>query len=538
MFIDRLDIVFDVRDKQSGKRSFATTTYHLGLLAQMQRDSKFISIAGARDDDDKHVNVRQHPQHADIYDANVLRGVGLIIFFALAFISLSSTPHNDVGLTPPNKVYKYHHVIDPRERTRKLPARLQSLLAQSQIVGNHLELVKEGKKTVEEIIHSGVNLAGLGDSDASSGIHGGGIFSSGHIGAGAALRNLKSAPMTLNEVLTFLTSFLRRLSSSNIKNKHATYHGIWTAYHDLTVKWLYPWDQEYLRRMPPRREDGSVYLSVVSFRDEFCMDTLKDAFVKAKHPENIFVGLVQQNCDEEKCHSGVMEGNKMEVVKTDPDCYLLFCSSEIGKKFCNEGNVRLLRMKESEALGPYMARYFASKLWQGEEWYMQIDSHTTFAQDWDVSSIDMLKNAPSDKAVISHYPPPHTADLVEMASVAAPRVCGPVFAANDLECQIIRFEGSYNYDSVKLNTPRFAPFVAAGYLMAHSDILRDVPFDPFLPYLFTGEEIILSARLWTSGYDIFSPTHSVVGHRYVRNHRPKFWESIHRVFTSGVSLSM
>ncbi len=489
-----------------------------------------MSIASRHDDNND--NARQQQPHG----ANALCGLGLmIILFALAFILLASTlVHSDVdvGMTKQTPIKAFKHIaIDSRERTRKLPVRLQSLLAQSQTVGNHLDEVKEGKITVEEIIHSGAHLAGLGDSDASSGIHGGGIGSSAHIGAGAALRNLKSAPMTLNEVLTFLQSFLKRLSSSNIKNKHATYHGIWTAYHDLTLKWLYPWDQEYLRRMPPRREDGSVFLSVVSFRDEFCLDTLKDAFAKAKEPQNIIVGLVQQNC-EEKCQGGIMEG---EEVTADPDCYLLFCSSEIGKKYCNEGNVRLLRMKETEALGPYMARYFASKLWQGEEWYMQIDSHTSFAQDWDASSIDMLKNAPSEKPVISHYPPPHTADLEELTSVAAPRVCGPVFAANELECQIIRFEGSYNYDSVKLTTPRFAPFVAAGYFMAHSDIIRDVPFDPFLPYLFTGEEIILSARLWTSGYDIFSPTHSIVGHRYVRNHRPKFWESIHRVFTAGVS---
>ena len=165
---------------------------------------------------------------------------------------------------------------------------------------------------------------------------------------------------------------------------------------------------------------------------------------------------------------------------------------------------------------------------------MQIDSHMTFAQDWDLESITMLKNAPSDKPVISHYPPPHTADLVEKAKVAAPRLCGPVFATSDLESQIIRLEGSYNYDSVKLKYPRYAPFIAAGYLVAHSDILREVPFDPFLPYIFMGEEILLSARLWTSGYDIFSPTHSLLGHHYVRNHKPKFWESVHRTFSFGV----
>lgn len=394
--------------------------------------------------------------------------------------------------------------------------RLQGLLAQSQIVGDQLQEVKDGKKTVEEAIHQGDNKG----SD---------IGSSAHIDAGVLSRNHKSAPMTSNEILTFFDSFLKKLNSSNIKNKHATHHGIWSAYHDLVAKYLYPWDQEYLRRMPPRRQDGSIYLSVVSFREEFCVETLKEAFNKAKHPENLFVGLVQQNCEEEKCRRG-------NEIGPDPDCYNLFCSSTTGKKYCNNGQIRLLRMKETESLGPYMARYFASKLWIGEQWYMQIDSHMSFLQNWDAFSIQMLEKAPSDKPVISHLPPPNTSNLEEKMEVAAPRLCGPIFATSDIEGQIVRLEGSYNYDRVKIDTPRFAPFVAAGYLIAHSDMLRDVPFDPFLPYLFLGEEILLSARLWTSGYDTFSPTISLVGHRYERNQQPKFWEAIHMAFTNGVSV--
>ena len=41
--------------------------------------------------------------------------------------------------------------------------------------------------------------------------------------------------------------------------------------------------------------------------------------------------------------------------------------------------------------------YVIIKLWYGEEWFMQIDSHMTFAQDWDALSIEMLENAPSNK---------------------------------------------------------------------------------------------------------------------------------------------
>ena len=63
----------------------------------------------------------------------------------------------------------------------------------------------------------------------------------------------------------------------------------------------------------------------------------------------------------------------------------------------------------------------------------------------------------------------------------------------------------------------------------HSPPSLQVPFGPLLPYIFMGEEISMSARLWTSGYDIFSPTTNVLNHYYVRRHYPKFWESVNRL---------
>ena len=63
--------------------------------------------------------------------------------------------------------------------------------------------------------------------------------------------------------------------------------------------------------------------------------------------------------------------------------------------------------------------------------------------------------------------------------------------------------------------------VAAGFFFAPAGFLKEVPFDPFLPWIFMGEEISMSARMWTSGYDIFSPTINVLNHYYVRRHYPK-----------------
>mmetsp|Transcript_7749 Transcript_7749/g.22779 ORF Transcript_7749/g.22779 Transcript_7749/m.22779 type:complete len:127 (-) Transcript_7749:519-899(-) len=92
----------------------------------------------------------------------------------------------------------------------------------------------------------------------------------------------------------------------------------------------------------------------------------------------------------------------------------------------------------------------------------------TFLQDWDDISIKMLKAAPSDKPVLSHYPPSHQMDLAREAGEPSPRLCGPVFAESDLESQIIRLEGGQKWDKHHWDVPRFAPFTAAGYFVSHS----------------------------------------------------------------------
>ena len=368
-----------------------------------------------------------------------------------------------------------------------IPARLRNLRDQHSIIGERLNEIRSGTTTVHEILH-------------------------GHP-TGTHTDHLPQHPMELDEIITYLDTYIHQLHEVLVEAKHATFEGIWQAYHDLTVKTLYPWDRQYLHRMPKRRIDGSVFLSLATYRDENCFNTISNAYSKAKYPDNLFVGLVQQNCHH-NCKTGVLANVTIVDAPPDDDCYQLFCNSPLGKPICANQQVRVLNIDEPESLGPYAARFFASKLWYGESWFMQTDAHMTFATHWDDTSIQMLNNAPSKKPILSHYPPSETYDLDGKRDRPTSRLCGPVFATSDLESQIIRLEGAGLYDQEKLDYPSFAPFTAAGYFVAHSDFLREVPFDPFLPWIFMGEEIIMSSRLWTAGYDIFAPNEAVVGHIY------------------------
>eukprot|EP00546_Thalassionema_frauenfeldii_P007526 CAMPEP_0178916450 /NCGR_PEP_ID=MMETSP0786-20121207/12649_1 /TAXON_ID=186022 /ORGANISM="Thalassionema frauenfeldii, Strain CCMP 1798" /LENGTH=495 /DNA_ID=CAMNT_0020589793 /DNA_START=125 /DNA_END=1612 /DNA_ORIENTATION=- len=332
-------------------------------------------------------------------------------------------------------------------------------------------------------------------------------------------------PMTIDEVTNFLSHWIKQLhqiltNDDNLQNSES----MWKAYHKLTQKELVPWDRQYIRRLPIPRNDDSIFLSIATYRDENCFNTLSWAFGNSSHPDRLFVGLVQQNCYSD-CRSGVISGKGTIEVPPDDDCPELFCQKH--PEYCSQ--IRPLRLKETESLGPYGARFLASKLYGGEQWYMQIDAHMTFLNKWDEITVRSLHKAPSKKPVVSHYPPGHTMDLAEHWAVRpAGRLCGPIFSKPD--GAMIRMEGLKKWDKIKIPIPRFAPFAAAGFLIGTAQLLKEVPFDPFLPWIFMGEEIIMSARLWTSGYDLFSPAQAVVGHIYVRKNKPKFWESMHRYF--------
>jgi [Skp1-protein]-hydroxyproline N-acetylglucosaminyltransferase len=172
-----------------------------------------------------------------------------------------------------------------------------------------------------------------------------------------------------------------------------------------------------------------------------------------------------------------------------------------------------------------MARYLGAKFYRGEQYYLQIDSHSEFVQDWDRKLIKMVDDAPAKLPVISTYPPDSTARWQDSIGY---RMCDSEFAKAQIEWQIVRLGSSMAFDQKIHDVPRYAPFVAAGFFFGPASLLQDVPFDPLLPWIFMGEEISMSARLWTAGYDIFSPTINVLNHYYVRRHYPKFWESVNR----------
>ena len=176
-----------------------------------------------------------------------------------------------------------------------------------------------------------------------------------------------SAP-TLTEIQKNMTVYLHTLHKrlGDLAGPTVTAEAVWEEYLDVTKSTLIRWDDENKHRLPKQKIDNSIFVSLGTYRDPYCPMTIKSLFAKAKYPEKLFIGLLQQNCFEKKCRTGVLVGGKVDFMDTDVDCYKEFCKSVEGQQSnaCNTGQIRLFNVNESESLGPYMARYLGAKFYR------------------------------------------------------------------------------------------------------------------------------------------------------------------------------
>lgn len=251
-------------------------------------------------------------------------------------------------------------------------------------------------------------------------------------------------------------------------------------------------------------EFPTIFVSVAAYRDPACSRTVQQAFAKADHPDKIYVGICQQNNE------------------SDEDCYYKAIETAPYRD-----NIKVMRLSAADAKGPTFARFLVTTLYEGQDFFFQIDSHTLFSPSWDTKLLEEYHKAlalGNDKVVLSHYPKDwdsYKEDPTPEEEQLVPHMCKAFFQEGT---GMLSFEGA----SVQHSTgvPQRHAYIAAGMFFAPAQFLTDVPFDGELSYLFVGEEILLSARAFCAGYNVLSPSVNIVYHFYTREKDPKIWTDL------------
>lgn len=237
----------------------------------------------------------------------------------------------------------------------------------------------------------------------------------------------------------------------------------------------------------------TIFVSIVSYRDPLLIPTMRTAVQTARWPDELHFGIVNQ--------------------------------STVCPKPASGARISYVRIEPEFARGPCFARSIAMSLYDGEDWFFQIDSHMHFDKHWDKRLIEQAKLFTGQRnIVLSSYPNPF---ILENGIV----VTKPV--TREVLYHVVKPGASFTDEHLMLPFeahPRAGtnPFVgfhlAAGCLFAPGSFVQHFPYDPY--FYFHGEEQALALRLFTHGWNIFHPFDLPIYHLYNtpnNSSRPLHW---------------
>eukprot|EP00934_Nitzschia_sp_Nitz4_P001314 Nitzschia sp. Nitz4//scaffold69_size99277//58337//59917//NITZ4_004635-RA/size99277-exonerate_protein2genome-gene-0.66-mRNA-1//1//CDS//3329556721//1314//frame0 len=257
----------------------------------------------------------------------------------------------------------------------------------------------------------------------------------------------------------------------------------------------------------------AFHVLIASFRDRFCARTIHNAFSRAKYPHRLNIRIVDQTLpnstllDDRGCWQGYCE-------RFNPNCHEI------------QSQVRIISVDASLSRGPTWARSRLSAMmrWdylhrnesslldflpvQIDDYCLEIDSHMDFSDYYDERLEAMLYRTKNDYAVLSTYPPHFRHNNQNCTSV--PNLCMVAFSEES---------GTFKNWAMKecrdLRQPKLTNAMwGAGFSFHRCHAELNVPVDPYLDDVFDGEEIGRAMRLFTHGYDTYTPDEVLVTHDY------------------------
>lgn len=239
-----------------------------------------------------------------------------------------------------------------------------------------------------------------------------------------------------------------------------------------------------------------IFIQIAAYRDNQLLPTLKDCIEKAKYPENLVFSITWQHSPEDKWDDL--------------------------SEYKNDDRFRIVDMSYKDAKGVCWARHILQQNYDDEEYTLQLDSHHRFTQDWDSELIKMYKQLQDkgyEKPLLTGYIPSFDPNNDPNGRVNVPwRMNFDRFSPEG----VVHFLPASIDEYKEMDTPEPARFYSAHFAFTTGNFVKEVPHDP--NYYFHGEEISISVRAFTWGYDLFHPHKVLIWHEYTRDGKKKHWD--------------
>lgn len=247
-----------------------------------------------------------------------------------------------------------------------------------------------------------------------------------------------------------------------------------------------------------KKTKNSIFISIAAYRDSEIIPTVLDCIKKADKKSRLFFGICLQ--DTKKKYWQLKNLKKRHKL-----------------------NMQIIYVDWKDSQGACWARYIIQKkLYRNQDYYLQIDSHHRFIEQWDSVLVHLLnkkKAAGHNKAIIGGYCPAFDNEN-NQCNLDGVQMCAFDTFANDGD---LMFKPLVLSSSLQSITDIPARYLSAHFLFSDGSFCIECPYDPNL--YFRGEELSLSARAYTHGYEFFHPTFPIIWHLYLRLKNPKHWDN-------------
>jgi hypothetical protein len=226
----------------------------------------------------------------------------------------------------------------------------------------------------------------------------------------------------------------------------------------------------------------SIFISIASYQDPLLVSTIFSAYENAENKNDLIFSICDQS-DNTIDINGITFSDQIHYDHVDP----LFSK------------------------GPCWARHRAQSFFNEEDFFLQVDSHTQFAPEWDSIFIKQLEKISANQEIDEYFKKPIITSYPRGFKVLDFEKGLFELSTGDKHTQVITYrkdslflKGSFSRQigiPTKHTDITHAILLAAGCIFTKGAFIKEIPYDP--NYYFYGEELSLAMRAFTNGYSFF-----------------------------------
>ena len=229
---------------------------------------------------------------------------------------------------------------------------------------------------------------------------------------------------------------------------------------------------------------ASIFVQIASFQDYELPRTIRDCILKSSPDNEIFFGV----------HSCEMPN--LEII------------------IDNFKNLKIEKSIAPKNLGVGLARYIANEFYDGQDYYLQIDSHTRFIQDWDKHLIEsyLLYKQEGLNPAITSYPGIYFYENNHTKFIENPTPTYISFKNTENDQKQFKIDKILPQQSeINKDGNIFTKSVSGGCIFGSGNIASIKPNKKMYNW---GEETLTAIRLFTNGFDLLIPQKDTLYHLY------------------------